>query len=86
MAAKQGPGGLLAAMRARDDRPGPQCSIVAMLAKMTPADADDVRTAIADDSIRASSITAVLRDAGHQLGIDAVARHRRGACACGRAR
>lgn len=63
-------------------RRGPTCSFGRLLGLLTPQDAEVVRAALADDTITASTIAAVLRSNGHDIGDHTVARHRAGKCKC----
>lgn len=87
MAKQQGPGGLLAAIKAQATAtiPGPKCFIARALADMTPADAADLRAALDDTSISSAAIAKVLSDRGWKMSHAPVQRHRRrgnGGCSC----
>lgn len=76
-----------AQMEARS--PGPRCTVSLTIDKLNEADAADFVQALADESIRGSTIArhlAVLGIGpaeGKALREDAIQKHRRGACACG---
>ena len=87
MAAKGGTGSLFDKIKtASESIPGGTCTAGKLLEALTPADRADLEAALADRSIPATIIAKVLTETGHKIGDDAVQRHRRGACACGRTR
>lgn len=85
MVAKGGTSGLLEQIKAAAQaRHGVTCTAGLLLQAMTAQDRSDLEAAIADKSIPATVIVKVLINAGHRVSVDALQRHRRGACACGR--
>lgn len=61
---------------------GPQCTMGAVL--KASMDADQIRAALADQSLTGTIIAKALTKAGHAVRSEAVQRHRRGACDCER--
>lgn len=84
--------GLLQSLRqaqAAAKSPGPRCSVAVVIDRLSADDADDFRSALADDSIRGSTIARHLAtlgigpSEGKYLREDSIQKHRRGTCACG---
>jgi len=61
-----------------------RCTTHTVLSVLEGQDADDLRTAIADDAITAAAIARALNQRGIEIGQESIQRHRRGACACPR--
>lgn len=85
MAARGESGSLLDAIKAAAQaRHGATCTTGMLLERLAVQDRNDLDAAIADRTIPATVIAKVLTAAGHRVSVDALQRHRRGACACGR--
>lgn len=63
---------------------GPRCTVAVVLAKLDGSDRTDLEHALENRDVTASAIFRVLREDGHNIGDQAIGRHRRGECACGR--
>jgi hypothetical protein len=59
---------------------GPACTIATVLA--SHPEADQIRGAIADNSVPGTLIAKALTDSGVKIGSTPIQRHRRGACGC----
>lgn len=64
---------------------GPACTVKRVAANLDPDEAADFEAAIASRDVTASAIARVMREDGHSISDQAIGRHRRGECACGRA-
>lgn len=58
------------------------CSVRQLLDRMETQEQADLETALEDVMIQATVIARVLERKGHNIKSAAIARHRRGACAC----
>lgn len=66
-----------------ESTPRPQvCSVAKVIAELSPAEAKELETALADEGIPHTAITRVLNRRGFSMHDKRVANHRRGACAC----
>ena len=61
-----------------------RCSVEAMVAGVTGDDRADLMDALADHTVPATAIARAMQARGFDVKGGAVARHRRGACACPR--
>lgn len=79
----------LRAAQANARGPGCLCPVGLILGRMSPDDADDLRTALADDGYTSTVIARYLNEQGlhpvpgKQLSDEAVRKHRRKVCGCG---
>lgn len=62
--------------------PGPSCTIGRLLTTLPKAESAALRAMLEDVAWASSSILRALREEGHAIGKEAVARHRRGDCSC----
>ena len=60
------------------------CGVSAVLETLADDDRAALLDALGNGAYRSSDITRALQDEGHEIGYDAVSRHRRGACKCPR--
>ena len=60
----------------------PSCSVGVLFGQLAKQDAADLRSAIENQSIPASTIAHVLKAEGHNVQASAVRRHRNKQCAC----
>lgn len=74
--------GLLEDIMNERPRKARHCSVSILLASMDGTDRADLEVALEDVMIQATVIARVLERKGHKLPATAIARHRRGACAC----
>jgi len=63
--------------------PGPRCTLGALILALPPDEADDVVTALADESLQTNALWRAMKDRGYDVpATSSVARHRRGMCNC----
>lgn len=74
---------LLDEVRAAQAPKGPPCALVAVYATLPKADAKDLRVALADPSIRGTTLAAVLKNRGFDVTEGKVRHHRNRKCTCG---
>ena len=77
---------LLSEIEAAATNRGTICSVYRVREALSKADQADLDTALADNGIAGSQIARALSARGHKVKGDTVQRHRKGDCACGRAR
>lgn len=67
-----------------DERPrkSRHCTVHLLLASMDTKDQSDLETALEDLTIQSTIIQRVLERKGYKIASTALARHRRGDCAC----
>jgi hypothetical protein len=63
-------------------RVGGVCGIKRVLETLDPADADDLRAVLDDQSIMHTVISRVLNARGHEVGRKTIENHRKGECKC----
>jgi len=61
---------------------GTRCAVGRTLDLMDPDDRAALQAALDNRGIQGAGISLVLRDNGHDVGDQAVSRHRRGVCSC----
>lgn len=61
-----------------------QCSVGALLERLTDADRRDLCVALDDAGVPHTAITRALNKRGHAMHAKRIALHRRGECACAR--
>jgi hypothetical protein len=65
-------------------RKGPECSVAMALRQMDEVTAKKFEAAMANVNAPATQIAKAVEDLGYHVRYDAVQRHRRGACRCGK--
>jgi hypothetical protein len=73
---------LAAALAKQTRRPSVRCSIAVLYETLDDIDTKALRNAMNDVMVTASSIYRALVDEGHDVGLSALGRHRRGDCHC----
>jgi hypothetical protein len=78
--------GLLDEIRAAHEemRPGPRCSVRAILDDLDEEDRADLERALADRTYPYSVVSEVLRRRGIEIRAYSLSRHHRGLCGCAR--
>lgn len=66
-------------------RKGPPCTFAGIFDRLDKADAEALRSYLADGSVTTTVILRALQAEGFSVGQNTVQRHRKGICACGRA-
>lgn len=77
--------GLLAEIEqlAEASKPAPKCGVTLAKQNLDESDAADLDAALADQRITNAVIAKALQARGFNVADQAIARHRRGVCACG---
>jgi len=68
--------------KAKQSRQGPSCGVSILLQSVDDEYRGEVLHMLAQHGLQATSIAAVLKEDGHSIGPDSIARHRRKACRC----
>ena len=74
--------GLLDEFRKETPPPKHICTVTKVLEALSKQDAADLRAALDDHGIMATSIARVIQRHGHDLKPEAIRRHRKRDCAC----
>lgn len=74
--------GLLDEIKDAGMKKGPTCGVAALLSGMTAEDSADLRVALADQTVYATTLSRVLTARGHRIAEGAINRHRNRLCAC----
>lgn len=61
-------------------RVGGQCTVCALLEKLSKEDTAALQKAFADPRVSNAGIAAILKEEGHKIGESTVRRHRKGEC------
>lgn len=69
---------------AKPSKPGPMCTVAKVVAVLPQADADLLVAALADRAIPNEKLFNACREAGIDLTLSPIARHRRQGCDCPR--
>ena len=75
-------GSLFAAIKAAGRPQGPRCSVAVIRDDLPPDDARDLIAAMADPTVHATTIAAVLKERGYQIRGDTIRRHIKHECNC----
>lgn len=74
--------GLLNEIEQAQAVPSKVCKTGRLIQNLSKADAEDLRTAIANPQIQTEAIVKVLNSHGHKLSTSQFGAHRRGECCC----